>query len=245
MEKHVYLEMAAVEAEHWWFAGRRRILKAIIRRLRLRPTAEILELGSGTGGNLSLLEQFGRVTAVEMNETARAISLTKTNSVDVRLGALPDALPFLETQMFDLICLFDVLEHVEDDLGALRAVRGLLAPGASAIITVPAYKRLFGPHDIQLHHKRRYEREELRNLLVDAGLEVEKLSFMNTGLLPVAWLLRVWDKAKSKDRASGAAFPPPLINIILSWIFGAEAYLLPQTDLPFGLSLIAIVRRID
>jgi SAM-dependent methyltransferase len=180
-----------------------------------------------------------------MNEAARTISLTKTTSADVQLGTLPDALPFLETQLFDLVCLFDVLEHVEDDIGALRAVRGLLAPGAAAIITVPAYKKLFGPHDVQLHHKRRYEREELRNLFDNAGLKVEKLSFMNTGLLPIAWLLRVWDKAKNKDRASGAALPPPFINIIFSWIFGAEAYLLPQISLPFGLSIIAIVRRTD
>lgn len=244
MQPSAYLDMAAVEETHWWFAGRRRVLESCIAGLGLRPGARILELGSGTGGNISVLSRFGAVTAVEMNETARAIALTRHQGADVRGGALPHDLP-LGDQKFDLVCLFDVLEHVEDDAGALRAARALMAPGGAMLITVPAYKALFGPHDEALHHKRRYERAELLAKLRAAGLGVEKLTFINAALLPVAWALRWLDKVLRRPYPTGTATPPAPLNALLAALFGAERLLLPFMDLPFGLSLLALARADD
>lgn len=244
MEHEAYLDMAAVEARHWWFRGRRRILAATIERLKLKPGAGILELGSGTGGNLSLLTRFGRVTAVEMNETAREISQTRADDVDIRAGALPGGL-LLGEQKYDLICLFDVLEHVEEDEATLTVIRRHLAPGGRAVITVPAYQALFGPHDVALHHKRRYERAALAEKLRQAGFVVEKLSFMNMALLPGAFLVRWLDKALHRAEASGTKIPLWPLNEVLTGIFGAEAFLLGRADLPFGLSLLAVVRAAD
>jgi SAM-dependent methyltransferase len=240
MERNAYLEMAAVEERHWWFAGRRRVLAAIIARLGLKPGASILELGSGTGGNFAMLSQFGHVTAVEMNEAARDISRTRLKSADVRAGMLPHELP-LEGRKFDLICMFDVLEHVEDDAATLRQLRAHLAPGGWGLITVPAYKALFGPHDVELHHKRRYEYVELRARLLEAGLRVEKLSFANAALLPLAVAMRWLDRGANRKQASGAAMPPAPVNALFAMLFGAEAWVLPWVNLPFGLSLLAVV----
>jgi SAM-dependent methyltransferase len=244
MEHEAYLDMAAVEARHWWFRGRRRILAATIERLKLKPGARILELGSGTGGNLSLLTRFGQVTAVEMNETAREISKTRAGDVDICAGALPGGLPLGE-QKYDLICLFDVLEHVEEDEATLTVIRQHLAPGGRAVITVPAYQALFGPHDVALHHKRRYERVALAGKLRQAGFAVEKLSFMNMALLPGAFLMRWLDKALHRAEASGTKIPLWPLNEALTGIFGAEAFLLGRANLPFGLSLLAVVRAAD
>ncbi len=244
MQPSAYLDMAAVEERHWWFEGRRRVLAYCIGRLKLKPGARILELGSGTGGNLPLLQSFGIVTAVEMNQEARDIALARHAGADVRPGMLPHDLP-LEGQTFDLVCMFDVLEHVENDAGALAAARAHLAPGGALLITVPAYKALFGPHDEELHHKRRYERDELRAKLSAAGFKIDKLSFINAVLLPLAWALRMLDKALRRPHATGTALPPGPLNAVFAGIFGAEALLLPYMDLPFGLSLLALARADD
>ncbi len=244
MQPEAYLDMAAVEARHWWFAGRRRILSAVIRGLKLPANAQILELGSGTGGNFPLLESFGRVTAVEMNVTAREISEARGGATQVHPGMLPHDLPF-DQHRFDLICLFDVLEHVQEDAAALRVLCGLLAPGGRALITVPAHPSLFGPHDIALHHHRRYARAELAAKLRHAGLTIQKLSYMNMALAPLAFALRWLDRFRGVSQASGTSIPPGPLNAIFTQLFGAEAWLLPRADLPFGLSLLAVVSAVD
>jgi SAM-dependent methyltransferase len=244
METSAYHDMSAVEAEHWWFTGRRRVLHAVIARLGLPAGAEILELGSGTGGNFDLLRGFGRLTAVEMSETARALAGARAGDVELLPGMLPHDLP-LDGRRFDLVCLFDVLEHVEDDEATLREVRALLKPGGAAVITVPAHRALYGPHDMSLHHKRRYQAGELRAKLAAAGLRAETFSYMNAALLPVAWTLRWLDKLLDRTQATGTSTPPAPVNAVLAAVFGAEAWVLPRMTLPFGLSLLAVVRSRD
>lgn len=243
MEFDAYLNMAKIEARHWWFRGRRAVLTTTIRRLNLRPGAKILELGSGTGGNLEMLSAFGDVTAVEMHETARALARTKHATADIRAGHLPDGLNL--TERYDFIGLFDVLEHVDDDIATLIALRRHLAPGGKAVITVPAYAALFGPHDIALHHKRRYEKTELRAKLCQAGLRVQKLTFINAALLPVALAVRVVERWLCRSRASGTSLPPAPLNALLAQLFAAEAHLLAYMNLPCGLSLLAVVTVVE
>lgn len=244
MEHEAYLEMAASEDRHWWFRGRRQILEAVIAGLGLPPDAKILELGSGTGGNFAMLSRFGVVTAVELNEVARNISLGKTPSVqDVRAGSLPGDLP-LGDQKFDLICLFDVLEHVEDDVGTLAVIRTHLAQGGRAVITVPAFARLWGPHDVALHHKRRYEKAELTAKINAAGLGITKMTYANMGLFPAAVLMRLADRLLGRRKSGGDAVPPAILNEIFAAIFGAERHLIDHVTLPFGLSLLAVTKNV-
>jgi SAM-dependent methyltransferase len=239
MELEAYIDMAKVEARHWWFRGRRAVLAATIRRLELKPGAKILELGSGTGGNLAMLSVFGDVTAVEMHEAARALARATNGGADIRAGHLPDGLNL--TERYDLIGLFDVLEHIDDDTAALIALRQHLAPGGRAVITVPAYAALFGPHDLTLHHKRRYEKAELRAKLRRAGLRVQQLTFINTALLPAVAAARVVERWLRRPRAVGTGVPLAPFNAVLAWLFAAEAHLLRYMNLPCGSSLLAVV----
>jgi SAM-dependent methyltransferase len=245
MEHDAFIEMAAAEQAHWWFTGRRRILAAVIGRLGLPEGAKILELGSGTGGNFAMLQGFGTVTAVEKDALARALSVRNAwGTVEVKAGWLPDGLP--ELGRFDLICLFDVLEHIAEDEAALRAVRTLLAPGGRVVITVPAFERLWGLHDEQMHHQRRYERAELAAKLHHAGFAVAQLSYCNMFLFPAALVMRLLDRLGSRlwgrRQARGAGMLPAPVNWVFGGIFGAERFLIGRVRLPFGLSLLAVAQ---
>jgi SAM-dependent methyltransferase len=242
MEPEAYLDMAESEDRHWWFVARRSVLKSLIHAFELPAEASILEVGSGTGGNLRMLAEFGTVKAMEMDAAAREIAIRKTQgSVDVRHGRCPDEIAFAD-QRFNLICMFDVLEHVEEDVQTLSALRTSLADDGRMLITVPAFPWLWSVHDDFLHHKRRYSARHLARSVAAAGLRVERLSYFNTLLFPLGVLGRLQDRLLRRKTASGIATPTPLVNFLLRHLFSAERLILKKLNLPFGMSLLAVLR---
>lgn len=242
MNPEAYLEMADTEAHHWWFAGRRAVLASLIRQFKLGADARILEIGAGTGGNLPMLSAFGKVSALEMDETARAIAIEKTGGrFDIRPGFCPTNIPFVGDQ-FDLICLFDVLEHIDDDVGTLDAIKRMVAPRGRVLITVPAYRWLWSAHDEFLHHKRRYTASELCRIVAAAALRVERMSYYNTLLFPLAAAVRLKERLLKASPTHGRGVPAEPINRCFARVFSAERFLLGKFNLPYGVSLLAILR---
>lgn len=240
MENKAYLDMAEIEARHWWFAARREILRDQIASLNLPRCATILEIGCGTGGNLPMLTRFGTIYAIETSEIARSIAIQKTDgAIDIRDGAFPSKVPNFGHR-FDLICLFDVLEHISDDCGTLRAASALLKPGGHLIISVPAYQWMWSRHDAFLHHHRRYSKAALTEVVRAADLQISRTCYFNMWLFPAAAMARSFDKLRGAQSATGAAIPPAPLNYVMRKIFASERHLLKQFELPFGLSLLCI-----
>ncbi|MCV0395695.1 MAG: class I SAM-dependent methyltransferase [Rhizobiaceae bacterium] len=241
MEPSAYHQMAETEDRHWWYRGRRAIAGSVIAALDLPERARILEIGAGTGGNIAMLSRFGEVTAVEMSETARAIGNAKTG-VPFLSGHLPDGLPLGDAR-FDLICLFDVLEHVEQDFASLEVIRDLLDDRGRLVLTVPAHQWLWSRHDVDLHHFRRYSRRGLAALAEAAGLRVERLTYTNSALFPAAAIARLADRLRSDGASAGSDLPPAPLNSLMHAIYAAERHVLPAIDLPMGVSLLAVLSR--
>lgn len=240
MDRSVYERMDAQEAEHWWFVARRRIIAAAIRRLVSLPDApRILEAGCGTGGNIALLESFGTLRAFEYDADARGVAESKTG-IAVPFGALPDDIPY-PNERFDLICLFDVLEHVEPDADSLRALAARLAPGGRILLTVPAYPWLWSHHDESHHHFRRYTRESLSQVAGQAGMTVERAFHFNMFLMPVILGVRALKRLVG-SHAADDGMPGAAMNRLLTGVFGAESHLVGRVPMPVGVSLGAVLK---
>jgi len=243
MEIEKYHEMARIQEQHWWFRGRRAHFSAILEDLKLGSNASILEIGCGTGANLSLLKEFGTVFAAEMDDFSRNYTQEHSN-IAVEYGELPDIIPFVDKN-FDLICMFDVLEHVEFDAAALQALLPRLSKNGRILLTVPATKWLFGNHDKMFHHFRRYSRRELKEIIHGSGLRLSKISYFNTFLFPLAVLARLIDFVKFKGNSTGMATPPRFVNNLLYNIFISERPIIKKSLFPFGLSLVAVATAAD
>jgi SAM-dependent methyltransferase len=241
MEAQVYQRMAELDSSHWWFVARRQILEEIIKRIvQPPPNAQILEIGCGTGHNLEMLSRFGRVTATELDPDARALA-TKRLGREVQPTALPDLSAFPE-RGFDLIALLDVLEHVADDHSALKAIWARLKPGGRLILTVPANPWMWSAHDVAHHHHRRYRRAQLERLAGDAHYEIDLLSPFNTILFPLIAAARGAGKILGRESADDS-MPPEAVNSLLRRLFALESRLVGRIPLPFGVSLVAVLRR--
>lgn len=242
MNPSAYSEMARAEGGHWWFVGRRQIIASLLSRLFPSDNIDILEVGCGTGGNLAMLSDFGRVTAVEKNAWAAEYAQNK-------FGGRTDVLSadFLELDFsgrrFDLICAFDVLEHLQDDVSALQRMADMLADNGRILVTVPAYKWLWSNHDRKLHHYRRYHRNELVVMINSLPLKIEFISYFNCLLFPLSVCLRALDVFLLKDLSSQTSYVDGLLNTMLLKIFSSERHLLRYARLPFGLSLLVILRN--
>ena len=244
MQEQLYDYLHAIEEKHWWFLARKKIILKLIDLYHTRSENEqILDVGCGAGMMLkALLPERGTVWGLDKSEKALRYSKEKVPGARMILGSFPEDLP---RDSFDIITVLDVLEHIDEDAKALAALKGALAPDGIAVITVPAYQFLWTNHDLVNEHKRRYTAPELKRKILDAGLTIEKISYYNTFLfLPVA-LSKFANRFFFPQTQShfGATPPPQWINRALETIFSLEKYLLPFLNFPFGVSVIAVVKR--
>lgn len=202
------------------------------------------DLGCGPGALVMRLAAAG-YDAVGVDASAEAIGLARERGVRVLPGSLPREVP-LEPGSCDGVILSDVLEHLDDDRGAVRAAAGLLRPGGVLICTVPAHPVLWTRRDEMHHHRRRYTFGAFGALFEGVGLERELVSYYNAGLFPVMAAARLAKRAIPRlDRAGPDIRRLPRgVNGALRVVFEAEKHVLARGRLPLGASLIAVHRRV-
>jgi SAM-dependent methyltransferase len=242
MERSVYREMAELDQRHWWYRARREVLADLIRREAMpAPQARILEIGCGTGHNLDMLSEFGEVDALELDDEARAVAEGRLGR-KVMSAPLPE-LAGVRDRTYDLIGAFDVIEHIDDDDAALAAIAAKLKPGGTFVMTVPAHAWMWSAHDVVNHHKRRYSKGALKQLIERSPLKLRRVGYFNSLLFPLAVADRLSSKVRGKDNAD-VKLPPPSVNTTLERIFAAERHLVGRLPLPPGLSLFAVASAI-
>ncbi|GJQ52746.1 MAG: type 11 methyltransferase [Anaerolineaceae bacterium] len=246
MDPREYELMFQVEDRHWWYRGMDAIMRTLLNQRYASGTRlNILDAGCGSGGGISnLLVDYGSVTGVDIEPIALAYCRKRSLSQVARASVI--RLPFANAQ-FDIVASFDVLYEraVPDDLSALCEFMRVLAPGGRLFLRLPAYDWLRGQHDRTTHARKRYARKEVKRLLTQSGFIVERLSFANMFLFPIAALKRLSERLFLAPGArSDLEFNAGPLNGILRTVLTSEAPFIAGAGLPFGLSIVAVGRKI-
>jgi SAM-dependent methyltransferase len=240
------------EDKHWWFAGRTwSLLNMIDRVIEPHGQKRILDVGCGAGNMFHHLSRYGSVVGVDNNP--KPLAVARERGYDVREGSAED-LPF-EAESFDLVSLLDTVEHCDDDMGVLRECYRVCAPGGHLVITVPAFMWLWSHNDVLNDHKRRYSGKELGEKLARIGFKVERMTYNNFLVFPMAASMILLRREAGQEPELGSPHfddesyqvemepAPPLLNAILSGVTWTESQVLRWLNLPVGTSIICIAKK--
>lgn len=238
--------LAASEARHFWFRARNKLILWALAKYA-PDMRRFLEVGCGTGFVLSAVEQGfpeADVVGCEIYSQGLAQALARMKRAHLyQMDAT--ALPFRDE--FDVIGMFDVLEHIEEDALVLTSVRNAMTEEGLLILTVPQHPWLWSQVDEYSCHVRRYTAAGMRTLLAKCGFQPIRMTSFVTLLLPLMALSRV------RKRQRPATFDPadefrinPMLNRVLETVMDVERWIIAAGGvLPVGGSLLVCARRTD
>jgi SAM-dependent methyltransferase len=244
MDAEAYKEMIELQEEHWWFVARRDVIQSFIKmQMPQGSGSKVLEIGCGVGGNVGLLSQSGQYRGIDMHKPAIDYCSEKYPQFEFQCTRVEDIPQEFSSNKFDSIYLLDVLEHIDDQVAILKSTQNYLTQSGKILLTVPAFKFLWSPHDDFVHHVRRYTKAGLKKVLEDSGYKVERISYFNSILFPLALIQRLGMRMLNKKLNTHLSTPPTIVNWLFKVIFTQEAWILKRINLPVGLSIIAVVSQ--
>ena len=176
--------LADLESVHWWYLLRS---ESVTRWSRSLPSGStILDVGSASGGNTILLSELGfDLTSLEMSDLGVELQLKRGISV-IRGDATN--LPF-QSESFDAVLCLDVLEHIEDDVSALKEMYRVTKQGGKFLFSVPEDPKLWSDHDEAVSHVRRYLRNDFENKISEAGFQI---SHTRSSVVSLKWPIKIY-----------------------------------------------------
>jgi len=250
VKKEYYKDYYHAERNHWFFLARNKIIMDYIRQLlgerKDGKPLKILNVGVATGYTSVLLKEFGEITSIEYEESAYEFVMEHVEDIGLQLGTILD-LPF-DDGSFDLVCAFDVVEHVIEDELAVSELKRVCKNDSHVVITVPAFMSLWSNHDVINHHIKRYRHAEILNLFNDPS-NIQYSGYFNFWLFPPVWFFRklnnlfsVTDKTHDEDEVSSdltVMSKPGLASKLIFKIFASESgRVLKGKSFPFGVSIL-------
>jgi cyclopropane fatty-acyl-phospholipid synthase-like methyltransferase len=253
MAEDILVEQAGVIRRHPWWWARARLTLALLHQLGIRPPARVIDVGCGWGVTLEALERRGyRVTGLDVSR--RGLELLDGEKPGRELieadltRSLPEGL-----ELYDAVLALDVIEHLDDDRSAVERLGKLAAPGRVIVISVPAMPEMFSEFDAVQGHRRRYLPETLRQAFTDSGLEIERIFWWGSWLVPM--LRRQRNRLQRNHTGpNGSAsrvysrylrLPPWPGPLVLRAAFALAERRTLDGKLTIGTSLFAMARRPD
>jgi SAM-dependent methyltransferase len=245
MKKEIYSQIQAIEQTHWWYIARRKIIfDWIFRTLSSNPAPRVLDIGCGTGFNIEYLSHYGYCHVTGLDSSSEPLIYCRSRNLE-NLVCGDGARPPLRYESFDAIMALDLIEHLDDDVQALKELGCLLKFDGLLIIFTPAFNFLWSLQDEVGNHRRRYTAAELRQKLERVGLYIVKLTYVNMFLFPLIWSGRIVLRIMGGGLkvVSENDLHPRWSNGLLQAVFAAERPLLRRMNFPFGASLLCVAQR--
>lgn len=246
MENQEYEIMYQLEQTNWWFKGKQFLLQQTLQSLgnRMSKRDRILDIGAGTGIVLKILQDIGEAFGIELS--LQGIKYLKKRKLKRIICAdAEQPLPF-KNDSFTLITCLDVLEHLEKDDRLLKEMIRVTKPGGHILVAVPAFNMFWSPHDVALHHKRRYTRRQIVNIIRAMNCEIIKASYYNFILSLPILAVRTCKSIVSQNKQSQSDFfmeLPHFMNTFLGFLYRVELGCLRFMNFPFGVSIMLILRK--
>lgn len=243
MLKREYQNIFENQEIHWWYQGMRQINFSLLRRyLPVKKNLKILEVGCGTGANLSWLANFGSVIGLDISQEALKYARKKGK---VKKGDVT-ALPF-RANSFDLVVCLDVLYHswVKDYSKALLELNRVLKINGFLLLREPSYNWFKSSHDLIDFTARRFNQVKIKNAVKAAGFKILKLSYLNFFLFPLLLIKRLPEllRLKKMKPQSDISSVPKWLDFLLFHVLSTEALFLKYFNFPFGSSLLCLAKK--
>jgi SAM-dependent methyltransferase len=246
MRQEAYDKTDELENRYWWYLGRRYIFDKLLERFFHQPaqSSKIVDIGCGTGGNFVMLRKHGKVLGLDIEP--RALDFCRSKGLDtvaLMKGFYETGLP---DKSADLVTMFDVLEHFEDDKKALQEINRILKLSGYVLLSVPAFKFLWSELDDAVHHVRRYRRKDLEAKLAEAGFVTVKSSYIFFFVFPLVFFYRAVGHFQEKRFHPQFSYVelPEVLNKMFVFFSKIESRLLRFLSFPIGSSVIIIGRKV-